>query len=100
MGRLSRHARARTMEGASRLAFVFGLLTLLAGCGSTHKPQRTAYSGRLYTVAQVQRAFAALGLQLHRDSTPVPGVVELVNNRHLGPERLPSPPGFLRVFVA
>jgi hypothetical protein len=85
------------VEGARRLALVFGLVALFTACGSAH---RSTYSGRIYSVAEVRRAFAAVGLQLHRDSTPSPGVVELVNNRRLGPELLPAPRGFLRVFVA
>lgn len=97
MGRLSRHPRAGALESARRVALLLGLAGVLAACGSAH---RATYSGHLYSVAEVERAFAAIGLQLHRDSTPSPGVVELVNNRRLGPELIPSPPRFLTVFVA
>ena len=59
-----------------------------------------AYSGPLYSVADVKRAFAALGLQLHRESTPSPGLVYLVNNLRLGPQLIPSTPRIVTVVVA
>jgi hypothetical protein len=73
------------------------LMATLAACGSSHHAQR--YSGRLYTVAQVKRAFAALGLELHREAGRAPGRVLLLNNRRLGPQHLPSPPRAFGVVV-
>jgi hypothetical protein len=68
----------------------------VAACASSH--HSLAYSGRLYSVAQVQKAFAALGLELHREGTHA-GRVVLLNNRRLGPQRLPSPPRVVTVVV-
>lgn len=54
------------MEGARRLALLFGLVALLAACGGA---QRAPYSGRLYSVPEVKRAFNQLGLELRRERT-------------------------------
>lgn len=62
MGRIPRYARAGALEGSRRLALLFGLVALLAACGSS--AQGVAYTGRLYSVAQVKRAFSQLGLEL------------------------------------
>jgi hypothetical protein len=69
---------------------------MLAACGSSRGAQ--PYSGRLYSVAQVQAAFAALGLRLHTDSRR-PGVVMLVNNHHLGQPYMGPVPRLLTVVV-
>lgn len=71
--------------------------TMLVACGSSRRAQ--PYSGRLYSVAQVQGAFAALGLRLHTDNHR-PGVVLLVNNRHLGQPYMGPVPRLLTVVVA
>jgi hypothetical protein len=81
---------------ASLLALL-GVLTTLAACGASHRT--SAYSGRPYSVAQVRRAFASLGLELHTESRRAPGLVFLLNNRRLGPERIPSPPRIVTVVV-
>jgi len=60
------------MEGARRLGLVFGLVGLLAGCASSS--HRAIYSGRLYSVAEVRRAFGQLGLVLHEKHVQ-PGTV-------------------------
>lgn len=73
------------------------LATMLAACGSSRRAQ--PYSGRLYSIAQVQGAFAGLGLRLHRDSHQ-PGVVVLVNNHHLGQPYVGPVPRLLTVVVA
>jgi hypothetical protein len=78
-------------------------------CGSSHRAQLAAndhrvriaaYSGPLYSVRQVSRAFAALGLELHRGARPAPGFVSLLNNARLGPQHIPSPPHVVAVVVA
>lgn len=51
------------------------VLGTLVACGSSR--HAGAYSGRLYSVAQVQRAFAQLGLELHRAPGQSPGFVKL-----------------------
>ena len=71
-------------------------LATLAACGSSHAP---LYAGRLYSVAQVQKAFASLGLELHRVPGTDAGSVELVNDRRLGPEHIPSPPQMVTVVL-
>jgi hypothetical protein len=61
-----------------RAAWLFaalGVLATLAACGSSH--HATAYPGRIYSVGQVQRAFAQLGLALRRENKQSPGVVIL-----------------------
>jgi hypothetical protein len=70
---------------------------MLAGCGGSRHVQ--PYSGRLYSIAQVQGAFAALGLRLHTDSRH-PGLTVLVNNHHLGQPYLRAVPRLLTVVVA
>jgi hypothetical protein len=70
---------------------------MVAGCGASRHVQ--PYSGRLYSIAQVQRAFAALGLRLHTDSRH-PGLTVLVNNHHLGQPYMGAVPRFLTVVVA
>jgi hypothetical protein len=86
------------MEGGGHLALLFGLVALLAACGSARHAR--PYSGHLYSVAQVRAAFAQLGLELHTEKSTSPGLVQLVNDRHLGPQHLPSPPGIVTVVVA
>jgi hypothetical protein len=84
----------------SRLAGLLAAIGVLAAgsaCGSAH---RTAYSGRLYSIREVSRAFAALGLELHRGPSPAPGLVLLLNNARLGPQQIPSPPRVVTVIVA
>jgi hypothetical protein len=76
-----------------RLLAGFVLATMLAGCGASRHVQ--PYSGRLYSIAQVQGAFAALGLRLHTDSRHL-GLTVLVNNHHL----LRAVPRLLTVVVA
>ena len=70
---------------------------MLAGCGASRHVQ--PYSGRLYSIAQVQGAFAALGLRLHTDSRH-PGLTVLVNNHHLGQPYMRTVPRLLTVVVA
>ena len=84
------------MESARRVALSIVVLTILAGCGSSHP---AAYSGRLYSVAQVKRAFAQLGVELHQDANQVPGRVVLVNDLRLGPQHLPASPREVTVIV-
>jgi hypothetical protein len=79
------------------LSATVAVIATLTACGSSH---HATYAGRLYSVAQVKRAFAQVGLQLHRESTPSPGVVELVNNRRLGPQLIPSAGRVVTVIVA
>jgi hypothetical protein len=57
------------------LVTAFVVLGTLVGCGSSR--HAGAYSGRLYSVAQVQRAFAQLGLKLHKAARQSPGLVRL-----------------------
>jgi hypothetical protein len=57
------------------------LSATLAACGSSHRAQR--YTGRLYSVRQVERAFAQLGLELQRRSTQESGLVSFQVRRHL-----------------
>lgn len=57
------------------LVTAFVVLGTLVGCGSSH--HAGAYSGRLYSVAQVRRAFAQLGLELHKAARQSPGLVRL-----------------------
>src|SRR5207248_3366841 len=75
-----------------------GILAAASACGSSHpehlstndrRVRIAAYSGHLYSVSEVRRAFAALGLELHRGPAPAPGLVSLVNNARLGPQRIP-----------
>jgi hypothetical protein len=73
------------------------LVTILAACGSSGRAQ--PYSGRLYSVGQVEQAFAALGLRLHADGRH-PGIAVLVNNHHLGQPYMRAVPRLLTVFVA
>jgi hypothetical protein len=82
-----------------------GVVGAADGCGSSHDTrvgtnESVHYSGRLYSVRQVERAFAALGLKLHRAATRAPGVVSLVNNARLGPQHIPGPPQLVTVVVA
>lgn len=93
---------------ASLLAAV-GFLAAVNGCDSSHdthpgtndhRVRSAHYSGRLYSVRQVERAFAALGLELHRGAKRAPGLVSLVNNARLGPQHIPSPPRVVTVVVA
>jgi hypothetical protein len=93
---------------ASLLAII-GLLATVSACDSSHTAHPTTsdqpspsprYSGRLYSVGQVRRAFAALGLELHIGASHAPGYVSLLNNTRLGPQHLPSPPRIVTVEVA
>ena len=91
------------------LLVAIGVLATASACGSSHNAHpRTSdrrfriapYSGRLYSVRQVRRAFAALGLELHVGARDAPGYVSLLNNARLGPEHIPSPPRIVTVEVA
>jgi hypothetical protein len=92
------------------LLAAIGLVATAGGCGSSHRPHLTAndhrvriaaYSGSVvYSVRQVRRAFAALGLELHEAAAPAPGLVYLLNNARLGPQHIPSPPRVVAVVVA
>jgi hypothetical protein len=86
-----------------------GLLATASACDSSHNAHPTTsdrqfgsppYSGRLYSVGQVRRAFAALGLELHIGGRQAPGYVSLLNNVRLGPQHIPSPPRIVTVEVA
>ena len=85
-----------------------GILAATSACGSSHRTHlssndlrvRSASSGHRYSVREVRRAFAALGLELHRGPRPAPGLVSLVNNARLGPQHIPSPHRVVTVFVA
>lgn len=86
-----------------------GVLATASACGSSHEarrsmsdhPFRSAHdSARLYTVRQVRRAFAALGVELHIEARQTPGLVFLLNNARLGPQQIPSPPRIVTVVVA
>jgi hypothetical protein len=92
---------------ASQLA-VTGIFAATSACGSSHpahlrsndlRVRSAAPSGHLYSVREVRRAFAALGLELHRKSQPASGLVSLVNNARLGPQHIPSAPRVVTVFV-
>jgi hypothetical protein len=81
-----------------------GVLVTASACGSSHSARvssvrSAAYSGHLYSVREVKRAFAALGLELHRGPRPASGLVSLVNNARLGPQHIPSPPRVVTGFV-
>jgi hypothetical protein len=89
----------RSVAVVTRVAVLLAALVALgtlAACGSSHAQP---YTGRLYSVTQVQKAFASLGLELHRVSGTDPGTVELVNDRHLGPQHIPSPPRVVTVVL-
>jgi hypothetical protein len=61
-----------------RLALLLSALALLAplaACGSSH--HAGTYSGRLYSVSQVRKAFAQLGFALRRRAGQPPGLVVL-----------------------
>ena len=97
------------MRRLAALLAAIGVLATASACGSSHRAQlstsdlrvrSTAYSGHLYSVRQVRRAFAALGLELHRGARRAPGLVFLLNNDHLGPQHIPSPPRVVTVLVA
>jgi hypothetical protein len=90
------------------LLTAIGVLATASSCGSSHRTQLSSsdlrvrsatYSGHLYSVREVRRAFAALGLELHRGPRPAPGLVSLVNNARLGPQHIPSPRRVVTVFV-
>ena len=86
-----------------------GLAATAGGCGSAHRAHPTVNDHRVriaadsgpvvYSVPQVRRAFAALGLELHRVAAPAPGLVSLLNNARLGPQHIPSPPRIVTVVV-
>jgi hypothetical protein len=91
------------------LLAAIGVMATATACGSSHRARLStndlrvrseSYSGHLYSVKEVRRAFAALGLELHRGPSPAPGFVFLVNNARLGPQHIPSPPRVVKVFVA
>ena len=93
---------------ASLLAAV-GVLAAASACGSSHDARlgasdhrfrRDPYSGRFYSVRQVRRAFAALGLELHVGARKAPGLVTLLNDARLGPQHIPRPPRIVTVVVA
>jgi hypothetical protein len=90
------------------LLAVVGILAAASACGSSHRAhlssndlrvRSAAYSGHLYSVQDVRRAFAALGLELHRGPSLAPGLISLVNNARLGPQHIPSPGRVVTVFV-
>lgn len=85
------------MRRLASLLALLGVLATLAACGATHRAN--AYSGRLFSVAEVKRAFASLGLELHREARRAPGPVFLPNNTRLGPQRLASPSRLVTVLV-
>jgi hypothetical protein len=99
------------VTGVRRLAGLLaaiGVLVTASACGSSHSSGlssndlrvRSASSlGHLYSVREVRRAFAALGLELHRGRSPAPGLVSLVNDARLGPQHIPSPRRVVTVFV-
>jgi hypothetical protein len=93
------------VRGLAGLLAAIVVLATATACGSTHHSANGArvgsyaYSGRLYSVRQVMSAFAALGLELHRGARRAPGLVFLLNNRRLGPERIPSPARIVTVVV-
>jgi hypothetical protein len=96
------------VRSARRLAVLLlamGVALTAGGCGSSHRANDhrvriAAYSGdALYSVRHVMQAFAALGLELHRGAVPRPGLVLLLNNARLGPQRIPSPPRVVTVVV-
>jgi hypothetical protein len=85
-----------------------GVVATASACGSSHRAhlssndlrvRSAAYSGHLYSVREVRRAFAALGLEVHRGPRSAPGLVSLVNDARLGPQHIPSPPRVVTVFV-
>jgi hypothetical protein len=85
-----------------------GVVVAASACGSSHRAHLSTsgiririapYSGHLYSVREVRRAFAALGLELHTAARPAPGLISLVNNSRLGPQHIPSPPRVVTVFV-
>ena len=97
------------MKRLASLLVAVGVLATASACGSSHNAHpRTSdrrfriapYSGRLYSVRQVRRAFAALGLELHIGARHAPGYVSLLNNARLGPQQIPSPPRIVMVEVA
>lgn len=97
------------MRRLAGLLAAIGATVTAGACGSSHRAQLAtedqrvriaAYSSHGYSVQQVKRAFAALGLELHRGATPAPGVVSLLNDTRLGPQHIPSPPRVVMVVVA
>ena len=84
-----------------------GVLATASACGSsrTHlssndlRVRSGVYSGHLYSIKEVRQAFAALGLELHRGPRAASGLVSLVNDARLGPQRIPSPRRVVTVFV-
>jgi hypothetical protein len=97
------------VKGLAGLLAATGVLAAASACSSSHpehastndrRVRSAAYSGHLYSVREVRRAFAALGLELHRGPRSAPGLVSLVNNARLGPQHIPSPHRVVTVFVA
>ena len=86
------------MRGLVGLVVALCVLPTVAACGASQRAH--PYLGRLYSVGQVRRAFASLGLELHRETRRSPGLVFLSNDRRLGPEHLPSAPRAVTVVVA
>ena len=102
----------RTILSAVRrladLLAAIALVTTAGACGSPHRAHLSAndrrvriapYRGHVYPVREVKRAFAALGLELHRGATPAPGLVSLLNDTLQGPQRIPRPPRYVTVVV-
>ena len=96
------------MKRLAGLLAAAGVVATASACASSHRAhlsskelqvRSTPDSGRLYSLSEVRRAFAALGLELHRGPRPAPGLVSLVNNARLGPQHIPSPPRVVTVFV-
>ena len=68
------------MRRIALVAAVLWALVALAACGSS----RQAYSGRMYSVQQVQQAFWQLGLKLRSAPSKAPNVVSLRVTRYVG----------------
>ena len=96
------------MKRLAGLLAATGVVATASACGSSHRAhlgsndlrvRSAAYAGHLYSIREVRRAFAALGLELHRGPTPAPGLAFLVNDARLGPQHIPSPQRVVTVFV-
>ena len=97
------------MRRSASLLAATGVLATAAACASSDDAHRrtngyrlrsASYSGRLYSLSQVRRAFDATGLELHVAARRPSGLVVLVNDAHLGPQHIPSPPRVVTVVVA
>jgi hypothetical protein len=86
----------RIVRKGTYLAAAVVVITALAACGSSHHAQ--TYSGHLYSVARVRKAFASLGIELNRGPGQVSGQAILYNDPHHG-RPAPMPSGALTVAV-